>query len=215
MNKCEHCGSVTKNKRFCSQSCSGKHVVGRRPDKGVNTCKSCGNEFEWVGSRQKIKQFCNSSCSASYNNKIHVKRKRSDVSNPCRGCGVPLYVNEHSRRRAYCSNDCRVDSYNATRMDRFRDDEITESDLKSKLIRGVVLSEQDGVCACCGCLPEHNELPLVFVMDHIDGNSYNNKRDNLRLVCPNCDSQLPTFKSRNRGNGRHFRRERYRSGQSY
>ena len=40
-------------------------------------------------------------------------------------------------------------------------------------------------------------------------------RENLRLVCPNCDSQLPTYKSRNRGSGRHSRRQRYRDGQSY
>jgi hypothetical protein len=34
-------------------------------------------------------------------------------------------------------------------------------------------------------------------------------------VCPNCDSQHPTFKSRNRGNGRAWRRQRYADGKSY
>lgn len=58
-------------------------------------------------------------------------------------------------------------------------------------------------------------MPLALVLDHIDGNPDNNHRDNLRLVCPNCDSQLPTFKSRNRGNGRSFRRQRYHEGKSY
>lgn len=53
------------------------------------------------------------------------------------------------------------------------------------------------------------------MLDHIDGDATNNHRDNLRMVCSNCDSQLPTFKSRNRGNGRHFRRERYAEGKSY
>lgn len=70
-------------------------------------------------------------------------------------------------------------------------------------------------CAICGSGIEWRGLPLVFILDHIDGDSTNNSRENLRMVCPNCDSQLPTFKSRNRGKGRHFRRERYANGQSY
>jgi hypothetical protein len=55
----------------------------------------------------------------------------------------------------------------------------------------------------------------VFVLDHIDGDGVNHVRSNVRMICPNCDSQLPTFKARNRGKGRHFRRERYRAGLSY
>lgn len=34
-------------------------------------------------------------------------------------------------------------------------------------------------------------------------------------ICPNCDSQLPTFKARNRGKGRAWRRQRYADGKSY
>jgi hypothetical protein len=59
------------------------------------------------------------------------------------------------------------------------------------------------------------DLPLALVMDHIDGDPNNNRRENLRLVCPNCDSQLAMYKSRNRGKERRFRRQRYADGQSY
>ena len=47
------------------------------------------------------------------------------------------------------------------------------------------------------------KVPLVA--DHIDGNWRNNTEENLRLVCPNCDSLSPTYAALNRGNGRKHR----------
>lgn len=82
-------------------------------------------------------------------------------------------------------------------------------------IRLHLLEAQCGRCAICGCSTTWQESELRLVLDHIDGDASNNRRDNLRLVCPNCDSQLPTFKARNRGNGRAWRRQRDADGKSY
>jgi hypothetical protein len=82
-------------------------------------------------------------------------------------------------------------------------------------IREYLADAQSGCCAICAGATTWQGLPLALVLDHIDGDPTNNARENLRLICPNCDSQLPTYKSRNRGNGRHYRRERYANGQSY
>ncbi|WP_081073461.1 HNH endonuclease [Burkholderia stagnalis] len=41
--------------------------------------------------------------------------------------------------------------------------------------------------------------PISMILDHIDGNRRNNRTDNLRFLCPNCDSQLPTRGGKNRG----------------
>jgi 5-methylcytosine-specific restriction endonuclease McrA len=43
------------------------------------------------------------------------------------------------------------------------------------------------------------EKPLRCQVDHADGDSTNNKLENLRLLCPNCHSQTDTFAGRNKG----------------
>jgi 5-methylcytosine-specific restriction endonuclease McrA len=52
-------------------------------------------------------------------------------------------------------------------------------------------------------------------LEHKDGNSDNNIEDNLELLCPNCHSQSPTYKAKNVGNGRHYRRQLYAKGKSF
>jgi hypothetical protein len=82
-------------------------------------------------------------------------------------------------------------------------------------VRDYIARDQRHRCAVCGIPNQWNGRALALVLDHIDGDATNNRRGNLRLVCPNCDSQLPTFKSRNMGKGRHWRRQRYAEGKSY
>ena len=75
------------------------------------------------------------------------------------------------------------------------------------VIRDYIFNEQEGKCAICGMPNSWNGQELKFVLDHIDGDASNSSKDNLRLVCPNCDSQLPTFKSRNKNSARNKRKE--------
>lgn len=72
---------------------------------------------------------------------------------------------------------------------------ISTSNLKNRMLRAKIISE---LCAICGALPEWLGKKLVLVLDHIDGNRHNNCLDNLRLLCPNCNSQQDTFAGRNR-----------------
>lgn len=53
------------------------------------------------------------------------------------------------------------------------------------------------VCAMCNSLPVWRDKKLTLVLDHINGINNDNRLDNLRFVCPNCESQLPTYKSKN------------------
>ena len=53
------------------------------------------------------------------------------------------------------------------------------------------------LCALCG-ISEWNERSLSLRLDHINGVYDDNRLDNLRWLCPNCDSQTDTFCGRNR-----------------
>jgi len=52
-------------------------------------------------------------------------------------------------------------------------------------------------CSICGQEPFWNNMPLTLTLDHINGNNHDNRLNNLRWICPNCDRQLPTFAGRN------------------
>lgn len=65
---------------------------------------------------------------------------------------------------------------------------------KARLIKDLILNN---TCYICKISPEWMGKPLVLRIDHINGIRNDHRVDNLRLVCPNCDSQLPTFCGRN------------------
>lgn len=75
------------------------------------------------------------------------------------------------------------------------------------IIRQYILEEQEHKCAICNLPDEWNGRELHFVLDHIDGDASNSCRENLRLICPNCDSQLETYKSKNKNSARNKRKE--------
>lgn len=52
-------------------------------------------------------------------------------------------------------------------------------------------------CSICGQLPFWNNKELTLILDHINGNNHDDRLENLRWVCPNCNQQLDTFGSKN------------------
>lgn len=53
-------------------------------------------------------------------------------------------------------------------------------------------------CSICGQDNQWNGKKLVLILDHINGVYNDNRIENLRWVCPNCNSQLDTTGSKNK-----------------
>ncbi len=70
---------------------------------------------------------------------------------------------------------------------------ITSYQLKLRLLSNGVL---DRKCSSCGG-SEWLGQPIPIELDHINGNKHDNSLENLRLLCPNCHAQTPTYKIKN------------------
>lgn len=67
--------------------------------------------------------------------------------------------------------------------------------LKARLCRDGLLS---AICANCG-IEEWCGQRLALHLDHCNGDRFDNRIENLRLLCPNCHSLTETYCGRNKG----------------
>lgn len=55
----------------------------------------------------------------------------------------------------------------------------------------------DNKCKICGLSTSWQDKPITLVLDHENGDPRDNRLLNIRFLCPNCNSQTPTFAGRN------------------
>ena len=116
------------------------------------------------------------------------------MSTNCLGCGLPL---EGRRLKVFCTNACQQAHPRRVLLDaRLATGVCGRTSYQGHYVREYLSEQQDGRCAICGIDDTWNGVALALIVDHVNGDATNDRRENLRLICPNCDSQLPTFQGK-------------------
>jgi hypothetical protein len=148
----------------------GKHL----PRVIVN-CRHCGIEFSRVGS-DTDRVYCSAACARASKT---AQPKRQFV---CEWCGKRAATTVHHGRQRFCSVSCGRRSFNAERKELNREARqwIYVREAKADLLKEV------GKCEACGWA----SLPDILELHHLDRNRRNNRRANLKLLCPTCHTML-------------------------
>lgn len=224
-------------KRRVTQSCTHINKLTEEQlsnwyEANKRRCLFCG-EFIPLGNNNfneyKERKFCNNSCATSYHNK-NVNRYKNKPKNDkkhkentkpsnrpkeekkekqvreCNLCGKHI---SRESKSGYCYT-CKRKIEDENKIKKWQETGDTGCSVGATIrncIRKYIYQKQDGKCAICGMQDTWNNKELHFILDHIDGDASNNWENNLRLICPNCDSQLDTYKSRNKNSARTHRKK--------
>lgn len=74
-------------------------------------------------------------------------------------------------------------------------DYANTSRLRKRLVTAGLLQPR---CTSCG-LTEWLAQPIPLELDHINGDRFDHRLENLRLLCPNCHALTATYRGKNKG----------------
>ena len=161
--------------------------------------ESCQSEFK---PDRKTSKYCSRSCAAKVNNSRHPKRAAKALSQ-CVDCGATV----SSRRTRRC-NGCHllcIKYKSAERVQQWLDGSWSGGGayILSDTVRRYLLEKSDYKCQACSFSAFHPiDGKSILEINHVNGDGTDHRPENLQVLCPNCHALTPTYRGRNRGNGR-------------
>lgn len=153
-------------------------------------CEFCQKEHD---GKFASGRFCNRSCSNGFSTREKRKQINQKVSRKLRRRKFTCFCGKSSHPTDGGSGlRCKEHKNPKTGHEKFENLKC-DGARKRRLIK-----EYGHKCWDCELTTWKNE-PIPLQIDHIDGNSDNYSRSNLRILCPNCHAMTPTFSGRNAG----------------
>jgi len=202
--------------------------VSKKLTKGIDNTneEEIKNLYSELGNMEKVSEKLGVSIQTVRNNinrdiinllKISIKEK-NNLDRKCLNCNNQISID---RKGSYCCTKCSSLYTHKIKYEKYIEDwknglvdggkgiEGGHNGVSGH-IRRYLFDKYESKCALCGwdkVNPFTNTQPLEI--EHIDGDSLNNKENNLILLCPNCHSLTPGH-STSKGNGRRYYRQKYR-----
>ena len=157
----------------------------------MKKCKNCGINNAIKYSKYTTGEFCSSECARSFSTKEKRKEINIAVSKKLLGrIGISRFYSEEKWQEI-------KEKRNLIYKEKLLNADFNT--LGEDTIRKRILIEQNNACNKCN-LSEWLGKKIILELEHIDGNHYNNERNNLEMLCPNCHSLTPTWRGRNKRN---------------
>jgi len=194
---CEKCGNEHDGSygsgRFCSGVCARAFSTSKefKQTKHVRcvVCKS----ILCVDKRASDKTCKCDKC------RKRPKYNRSDATPRVKVVKTCLWCGKVGVRNQFCPTKCRQEYDWSLKKTKIIESNGVGIDIRP--LKRFIIETNWHKCSICGCEEWMGEkVPLI--LDHINGRASDNRLENLRLVCGNCDMQLPTYKSKNKNSDR-------------
>lgn len=204
---CKYCGSKNSNE-FCNLNC--KRYLKNKINKftrpwPIKKCLNCDKFFPLVHKPNcgkptvvdKSKKFCSQSCSATFSN----SNKFPKFKIKCKNCkqDIGKYKSASSK---FCNVSCMRQFKSLEKTAKINvwltggcGKEAGKSSGKIKSdYRVAFLKSKKYTCEDCGFTGENRRTGASIIqVDHVNGDSSDNRVGNLRALCPNCHAMTETF----------------------
>ena len=215
-NKCYYCGKEAnyqfKNGKWCCSksmnSCPKIREQRRKKTKEQwDSAKKVGGSLKSI--KKEKEEYDNNKCYyCGKEAKFTLKNGKGCCQESINKCPSLIAKNIAGLKKAYKEGRKDCHHFDGKRgeskgkMQKTKDEVFCINNLSNAYIKKFIITLDifPYKCDICGIKEWHGKK-IILELDHINGRRNDNRKENLRFLCPNCHSQTKTFRGRNINSG--------------